>query len=547
MKTTHTILLMTGLLTGFSVSAADLVQTAAPPAAVVAPVETNTLSNPSAPTNAPAVETAASAPTNALPPIVTEVTTNGVRMNFRGAPLNLVLDYMSDAAGFVINKTVDVKGSVEVWSKEPVSKEEAVQLLGSVLKQNGYAMTRNGRILTIMAQDTAKTGDLEIVSGNNPDEVEKSDEVVTQIIPVRYASVSQLINNLQILLPTTATLTANESANSLILVATKTDIKRMLRIITALDTSIASVSSIKVIPLQYADAKETATLISQLFANQGNNQNNNNGRANLFGMFGGRGGGPGGMFGGPGGMFGGAGGRGGTGAGGGGGGGGASRTVVAVGDDRSNSLVISASDDLLVTIVEMVEKIDQPVTDITELRIFHLVNADPSETANQLAQLFPDESSSTTSSQSRMPFFMRGALGGGGNNRSSSGSTSEREKKMGRVSAVPDPRTSSLIVTASKSLMPQIAEMMAELDANQGRREVVKVYELQNADPKDVYAVLQDLFSRNNTRSQNSANNRSMLGNNNPLSTRQTSTTSATSGNTSGSGNNSMRSSNFGN
>src|SRR5262245_9110818 len=28
-------------------------------------------------------------------------------MNFRGAPLNLVLDYLSDAAGFIINKQTD--------------------------------------------------------------------------------------------------------------------------------------------------------------------------------------------------------------------------------------------------------------------------------------------------------------------------------------------------------------------------------------------------------------------------------------------------------
>jgi len=45
----------------------------------------------------------------------------------------------------------------------------------------------------------------------------------------------------------------------------------MLKIINALDLSIASVSSIKVIPLKYADAKDTATLITQLFhpANRG--------------------------------------------------------------------------------------------------------------------------------------------------------------------------------------------------------------------------------------------------------------------------------------
>ena len=207
----------------------------------------------------------------------------------------------------------------------------------------------------------------------------EANEVVTQIIPVKYASVSQLVPNLELLLPTTATLSANESANSLILVATKTDIKRMLKIVTALDTSIASVSSIRVIPLKYADAKDTATLITTLFASQGGNQGGNaGGRGNLFSHA--RAGGrrrarrlwrsrrfrrAGGASG--------------------GGGGAAAAKVVAVADDRSNSIVISAPADLLATIETMVKEIDQEVTDVTELQVFRLKNADPSETADQLA------------------------------------------------------------------------------------------------------------------------------------------------------------------
>ncbi len=322
--------------------------------------------------------------------------------------------------------------------------------------------------------------------------------MVTQIIPVKYASVTQLVPNLELLLPTTATLSANESANTLILVATRTDIKRMLKIVTALDTSIASVSSIRVIPLKYADAKDTATLITALFpsqtGNQGGGPGGGGGRGNLYqhargrGLWrwrlwrGGRGGGRGGRQGGA------------------GGGGAAAAKVVAVGDDRSNSLVISAPADLVTTIETMVKEIDQEVTDVTELRVFQLKNADASEMADQLATLFPDPTASTSSSQNNVPFFMRGPFGGGRGGPTAAATTSERAKKMGRVLAVPDPRTSSIIITASKTLMPQIADMITELDSDKGRKEVVGFYDLQNADPQDVYNNLQDLFNRVNVR-----------------------------------------------
>ena len=556
MKTINHILLIACLAAGLPILAAESTPGATtnePPSAPAKAIQANPDQPPSAPAalpetfaNAPATRAAvaqvpglgtnaAAAATAVLPPVVVENSSTGLSLTFNDAPLNLVLDYLSDAAGFVINKETDVRGTVSVKGKD-LTKDEAVEVLNSALKKNGCAVIRTGRILTIVAQDGVKNKDLEIINNSNPDEAEKGSETVTQIIPVRYASVSQLVPNLELLLPMTATLTANESANSLILVATKTDIKRMLKIVNALDTSIASVSSIRVIPLKYADAKDTATLISSLFTSQGGTQGGNaGGRGNLFNMFGGggRGGGMGAMMGGMmGGAMGGGGARGGGGGGGGGGGNAAAAKVAAVADDRSNSIVISAAADLLATIETMVKEIDQEVTDITELRVFRLTNADPAETADQLAQLFPDPTGSSTSGQNNMPFFMGGGLGGNRGRTSSATAGSDRMKKMGRVLTVSDPRTSSIIVMASKTLMPQIADMIAELDSNKGRKEVVGYYDLQNADPQDVYNNLQELFQRNNVRQQNN-NQNALLGQNHPLTTRLRNSANSTSGNSS--------------
>ena len=154
----------------------------------------------------------------------------------------------------------EVRDPIDVCSNGPVTKDQAVELLNSTLKQHGYAVTRLGRILTVVNLDRAKTADLEIVTGNDPDAVQKSDEMVTQIIPVRYANVSQLVNNLGPLLPASASLSVNESANALVLVSSRTDVQRMLKIISALDSAIARVSSIKVFPLHYAEAAELATV-----------------------------------------------------------------------------------------------------------------------------------------------------------------------------------------------------------------------------------------------------------------------------------------------
>jgi hypothetical protein len=64
--------------------------------------------------------------------------------------------------------------------------------------------------------------------------------------------------------------------------------------------------------------------------------------------------------------------------------------------------------------------------------------------------------------------------------------------------------------------------MIAELDSDKGKREVVSYFELQNADPQDVYQNLQDLFNRSTVRMQNNNNQNSFLGRNHPLTQRET-------------------------
>ncbi|MCI0539033.1 MAG: hypothetical protein L0Z50_27820 [Verrucomicrobiales bacterium] len=211
-----------------------------------------------------------------------------LRLNFRGVPIEMVLDYLSDAAGFIIVKETDVKGKVDVWSNQPLTTDEAVDLLNTILNKNDYAAIRNGRTLTIVSKDEAKKRDIPVVPGGEAEKIPKTDEMVTQIIPVKHANITQLMTNLRPLIGTYAEMAINESANSLILTATQRDIKRMTEIINALDESISETSTIRVFPLKYADAKELSTVIKELFPATAQQQGINRGGG--FNPFGGGGG-----------------------------------------------------------------------------------------------------------------------------------------------------------------------------------------------------------------------------------------------------------------
>jgi general secretion pathway protein D len=433
-----------------------------------------------------------------------------LRLNFRGVPLDMVLNYLSDAAGFIIVLDTEVKGKVDVWSNQPLSKEEAVQLLNTVLSKNGYAAIRNGRTLKIVSREEAKTKDVPVKSGNDPEEIPKSDEMVTQVITVKHANAAQLIQNLQPLLPSYArdSFTANESGNALVLTASQSDVRRMVEIIKALDDSISSTSSIRVFPLRYADAKELANAVKELFQPQ-TQQNQGNRGGGFFNnpFFGG-----GGAFGG--GAFGGAGGAGGQAGRRTAGGSGAAATirVVAVPDEHSNALIVSAPEDAMPMIEKLVNELDVAVADITELRVFHLNNADPMEMSDILSDLFPDDSKTGSNANASDFRFNQGGnrggaqggfrpFGGGifGNANQNQTAGSQRTKKMGRVISVPDQRTSSLIVSAAGELMPQIEQMIAQLDASPAKKQKVFVFSLEHADVQQAEQIIRDMFDRNNT------------------------------------------------
>ena len=60
----------------------------------------------------------------------------------------------------------EVKGLVSVLSAQPINRNEAVDLINSVLNKNGYAAIRDGRTLTIVERTTAKSRNIPVKISN---------------------------------------------------------------------------------------------------------------------------------------------------------------------------------------------------------------------------------------------------------------------------------------------------------------------------------------------------------------------------------------------
>ena len=328
-----------------------------------------------------------------------------LRFNFRNAPLETVLNYMSEAAGYIIVLETPVRGTVDAFSAQPVTREEALQLVNGALNKNGYSSIVQGRTITITSKDDAKKKNLPIRTGNDPEEIPNTAEMVIQIIPLRHLDATTAARDLGTLLPGTSTLTANADSNSLVVTDTNLNHKQVVTLVNALDTSIDTVSTMKIFKLQNADPYEMATLLTNLYAPAASQA----GRGGQPGQAtaGGRGGFPGlGGFGGPAALaaaFGGGGNRGGGGAGGntrGGTRGGntsvRSVPVVAVADPRTYSVIVTSSKDQMPDITDMVAQLDSSSARKQKVFVYTMENANVKQVETILKNLFQSSTGRTT-------------------------------------------------------------------------------------------------------------------------------------------------------
>jgi general secretion pathway protein D len=328
--------------------------------------------------------------------------TAGIQMNFRNAPLEQVLEYLSEAAGFIIVLDAPVKGTVNVISAKPMSQDEAVDFLSSVLNKNGLAAIRDGRTLTIVDRTAAKTRDIPVKVNNDPRMIPKNDEIVTQIIPIRYVEADQLAKDLASFISPQATFVANVAGNSIVMTDTQANIRHMVEIIKAIDSSAEAETEIRVFHLTHASPSDVATALSGVFPSSSGSGNNNQAPVRFGGSPFGGGGGFAAMMGG----FGGGGGRGGGGGGGGRAGGGSSSgqndrirrasQVLAVADARTSSVIVTASKDLMSQIAGMVRELDVASPRDQQVHVFRMNNGDPQQAVQVLQNMFQSTSGSRT-------------------------------------------------------------------------------------------------------------------------------------------------------
>ena len=336
---------------------------------------------------------------------------NDIQLNFRNAPLEMVLNYLSDAAGLIIVLDTRVSGNVTIKGSH-LTRDEAVDLLNSVLNKNNYAAMRNGRTSTIVDKNDAKTRDIPVKTGNDPEEIPKNAEIVTQIIPIRFVEARQLVSDLTSFVSPQATVVANEAGNSIVITDTQQNIRHLTEIIKAIDSSAQSETEIRVFRLKYASPIDVASELSSIFPSSTSGST-----AQAPTRF--AGGGGGGFFQ-----------RMASAAGAASAGSGANDRVKkamqvnVVADSRIQAVIVTAPKDLMDQIADMMTDLDVPSTRDQKVFVFQMKNGDPQQAAQVLQNMFQSGGTTRTGSSSSQNSPLMQRAQNNTTSSSSSGSTS---------------------------------------------------------------------------------------------------------------------------
>lgn len=332
--------------------------------------------------------------------------TNGTVLDFSaGVPLRQVLNYLADAAGFIVVLDVNaayINGTVAIKGKD-FTKAEWVELLNQQLNKNDLAAVFTPpRTLTVMTKADAKVGNIPVIIEDNPTNVPISASMVTQIIPIRFVDAAQLVSDLSVFVSSQATIEANTAGNSIIITDTQANIHHLMEIIKAIDDSAEMETEVHTYVLHYASPTDVANELASLFPSSNGAQAPVSvfGGGGRGGRGGGRGGGAGGIFGQ---LF---------------GGGGANTTsdrirraqqVNVVPDARIQAVVVTMPKSLVDQVSTLISQLDQPSELDQHTYVFSVTNADPYQVVQELQGMF--NSQSRNNQNNNGPFYQRSYSG----------------------------------------------------------------------------------------------------------------------------------------
>ena len=346
-----------------------------------------------------------------------------VTLNFTDAEIESVARTIGLLYGMNVVVDPRVKGKLTLLTEKPVNRSTAMAQFLTSLRLQGFTMVESAGLFKVVPEGDAKLQSSAVETSDSAPKGANGGQVVTQIFRLNFESATNLVAVLRPLISPNNTINANPGNNSLVITDYADNLRRIARIIAAMDVSNAT--EVEVIELKNAIAVDLAPLVMKLMDASSSPAAAPGGATDN----------------------------------------GFKTTVIA--ESRSNTLIVRAANPARVALVKsLVQKLDQPASksngELGNLHVVYLKNADATKLAATLrAAISGNVSSSPASTTSSLA---PGAAQGG---TSGASSTPAGPTTGGQVQA--DPSTNALIITAPDPQYRQLREVIERLDTRRAQ------------------------------------------------------------------------------
>ena len=178
-----------------------------------------------------------------------------VSLNFVNADIQEVIRAISQISkkNFLVDPRV--KGTINIVSATPVSPALGYDILLSALRLQGYAAVESNGVTQIIPEADAKLHVDSLARG-------RGDTLITRVFILKYESASQLVNIVRPMISPNNVVVAYPSSNALVVTDYASSVRRIEKLIEAIDQPNADAPLI--IPVKHASAVDLANIINRL-------------------------------------------------------------------------------------------------------------------------------------------------------------------------------------------------------------------------------------------------------------------------------------------
>lgn len=193
-----------------------------------------------------------------------DMASNTGTLNFVDADIESVIAAVGDYTNTTFIIDPRVKGTLTLVSEKPLTKNQAFQLLASVLRLRGYTVVTGNGYSKVVPEADAKLQAGPFQSSASQPGATHGDQIATQVFHLHYETAANLLAVLRPLISPNNTITADPGNNTLVITDYADNLLRLEKIISTMDRAVGN--DLDIVPIRYAVASDIAAIVNRLLA-----------------------------------------------------------------------------------------------------------------------------------------------------------------------------------------------------------------------------------------------------------------------------------------